>query len=120
MKNEVRGLKDEKDFIILIVLSLFIFLFYSLSNKNIKEEKKEEEVNIESKTILPIAVNNEIKLLDLKSNSLLSIPGDPKGEVVFGESVDEKWLIISEGKREVAERILHQIFFSLVGIYIIE
>ncbi len=79
--------------LILGLIGVTLYGLFRFSNKNRESEVKEH--------YLPVVVGEEIKLYDIKSNSLSSIPGNPEAEVVFGESVDGKWLIISEGKREV-------------------
>ena len=103
----------KKILLILLIVGLIGVISYLIWNQNINDREEEnnisdieenlkEEENIETKTIFPVAVGYEVKILDTKSNTLSSIPGNPEAEVVFGESVDGKWLIISEGKREVA------------------
>jgi len=66
---------------------------------------------------LPVVVGEEIKLYNIKSNSLSSISGNPEAEVVFGESIDGKWLIVSEGKREVAPGPSPDFFLSGWNLY---
>ncbi|HPC56703.1 MAG TPA: hypothetical protein PLP10_02505, partial [Caldisericia bacterium] len=98
----------KKILLILLIVGLIGVISYLVWNQNINKREEEnnisdieenlEEENIETKTIFPVAVGYEVKILDLKSNTLSSIPGNPEAEVVFGESVDGKWLIISEGK----------------------
>jgi len=123
MKKE----KMKKILVTLLILGLIGVLSYLIWNQNInkregqnnigdKEEDLEKE-NIETKTIFPIAVGYEAKLLDLKSSSLSSIPGNPEAEVVFGESVDGKWIIVSEGKREVAPGPSPDFFLSGWNLY---
>jgi hypothetical protein len=64
--------------------------------------EKEKSENSDINFLIPITVGYEVKLLDTRSNALISIPGNPEAEVTFGESIDGKWLIVSEGKREIA------------------
>ncbi|HQO99101.1 MAG TPA: hypothetical protein PL042_00620, partial [Caldisericia bacterium] len=82
----------KKILVTLLILGLIGVLSYLIWNQNInkreeqnnigdKEEDLEKE-NIETKTIFPIAVGYEAKILDLKSNSLSSISGNPEAEVV--------------------------------------
>jgi len=118
----------KKILVILLIVGLIGVISYLVWNQNINkreeennisdiEENLEEEENIETKTIFPVAVGYEVKILDLKSNTLSSIPGNPEAEVVFGESVDGKWLIISEGKREVAPGPSPDFFLSGWNLY---
>ncbi|MBP8689184.1 hypothetical protein KBH77_02430 [Patescibacteria group bacterium] len=117
----------KKILVTLLILGLIGVLSYLIWNQNInkregqnnigdKEEDLEKE-NIETKTIFPIAVGYEAKLLDLKSSSLSSIHGNPEAEVIFGESVDGKWIIVSEGKREVAPGPSPDFFLSGWNLY---
>ncbi len=118
----------KKILLILLIVGLIGVISYLIWNQNINkreeennisdiEENLKEEENIETKTIFPVAVGYEVKILDLKSNTLSSIPGNPEAEVVFGESVDGKWLIISEGKREVAPGPSPDFFLSGWNLY---
>ncbi|MBC7195147.1 MAG: PD40 domain-containing protein, partial [Caldisericia bacterium] len=70
-----------------------------------------------TKTIIPIASGHEVRLLDLESNTLLSIPNNPEAEVVFGESIDGKWIIISQGEREIAPGPSPDFFLSGWNLY---
>ncbi|HPP43904.1 MAG TPA: hypothetical protein PLA35_04890 [Caldisericia bacterium] len=95
--------------LILGLIGVTLYGLFKFSNKNRESEVKEH--------YLPVVVGEEIKLYDIKSNSLSSIPGNPEAEVVFGESVDGKWLIISEGKREVAPGPSPDFFLSGWNLY---
>jgi hypothetical protein len=92
----MKKVEMKKILVTLLILGLIGVTLYGLfksSNKNRESEIKEH--------YLPVVVGEEIKLYNIKSNSLSSISGNPEAEVVFGESIDGKWLIVSEGKREV-------------------
>lgn len=106
----------KKILIWLIILGLIICILYLIYNHKLKN-KRENKDNIEIKTILPTVVGHEIKLLDTKSNNLISIPGNPEAEVVFGESKDGKWLIVSEGKRELSLGPSQDFFISGWNLY---
>ncbi|MDI6861735.1 MAG: hypothetical protein QMD25_07025 [Caldisericia bacterium] len=106
----------KKILICLIILGLIIGILYLIYNHKLIN-KTENKANTEIKTILPIVVGHEIKLLDTKSSSFISIPGNPEAEVVFGESIDGKWLIISEGKRELTPGQSQDFFISGWNLY---
>ncbi|HOK18286.1 MAG TPA: hypothetical protein PLW79_03300, partial [Caldisericia bacterium] len=73
----------KKILLILLIVGLIGVISYLIWNQNINkreeennisdiEENLEEEENIETRTIFPVAVGYEVKILDLKSNTLSS------------------------------------------------
>ncbi|HRT37278.1 MAG TPA: hypothetical protein P5090_03260, partial [Caldisericia bacterium] len=70
----------KKILLILLIVGLIGVISYLIWNQNINKREEEnnisdieenlEEENIETKTIFPVAVGYEVKILDLKSNTL--------------------------------------------------
>lgn len=104
----------KKILVSLIILGLIGVILYLIWNQNLRE-RKEEKVDTETRTILPVAVGNKAKLLDTKSNTLISIPGVQKQRLYLENQLMENGSLFLKEK-EKSHQVLHHIFFFLDGI----